>query len=149
MEYLIREFREEDIHALIELCYKHAAYEQFDYDRRDKEHLLISALVGGTPKLYCWVVVVNDSVVGYTTFTFDFSTWHANHFLHLDCLYIEETYRGLGIGKEIIQRLKVIAKSKGCVNVQWQTPMSNEDAIRFYHRMGSQSKDKKRFFLET
>jgi hypothetical protein len=33
--------------------------------------------------------------------------------------------------------------------LQWQTPVFNEKAIRFYHRMGATSKDKVRFFLEV
>jgi uncharacterized protein YneR len=40
-----------------------------------------------------------------------------------------------------------IAKEKGCVNVQWQTPVFNEKAIRFYERIGGKALDKKRFSI--
>lgn len=147
MEYLIRDFRENDIDTLIHLCNKHAAYEGVHYNGEGKRNLLLTALLSSRPKLHCWVVEAGDDVVGYVTYTFDFSTWHAQTFLHLDCLYLEEAYRGLGIGEKIIRRLHAVAKINRCVNLQWQTPTFNERAIRFYHRMGAYSLDKKRFFL--
>jgi GNAT superfamily N-acetyltransferase len=149
MEYLIREFQAGDIDVLIELCHKHATHERVQYDRHDKHRLLGMALLNPNPRLFCWVVVVKGAVVGYATYTFEFSTWHAHQFLHLDCLFIDEAYRGLGIGAEIIRRLQAVAKNNNCVNLQWQTPSFNVDAIRFYNRIGASSMDKKRFFLAS
>lgn len=147
MEYLIRDFQEADAVHLIELCAKHAAYEQNQYDPTGKDVLLKTEVLSLSPSLHCWMIEVNDKLVGYATFTFDFSTWDAGHFLYLDCLFIEENFRGYGIGAEIIRRLVEVAKKKGCVNVQWQTPVFNENAIRFYERMGGKALDKKRFSI--
>ncbi|MFP4090114.1 MAG: GNAT family N-acetyltransferase [Cyclobacteriaceae bacterium] len=66
-------------------------------------------------------------------------------FLYLDCLYLEEDYRGWGIGEAMIKKLQVIAKEKACVNMQWQTPVFNQGAIRFYKKIGDEVKDKARF----
>ncbi len=38
-----------------------------------------------------------------------------------------------------------LAYRLGCVNVQWQTPVWNERAIRFYQRLGGEGKEKVRF----
>lgn len=147
MEYLIREFEDHDIQKLVQLCERHAIYEGASYDRTDKEKLLLEALASPTPPLKCWVVVVDNEVVGYTTYTLNFSTWDAKYFLYMDCLYLDENFRGYGIGKAIINRLKEVAKHLGCNVLQWQTPTSNVDAIRFYNQIGAISLDKKRFFL--
>jgi GNAT superfamily N-acetyltransferase len=147
MEYLIRDFQEGDIDSLIELCAKHAAHELSDYDVTGKASRLKIALLSASPALHCWIVIAKGQVIGYTTFTFDFSTWHACHYLHLDCIYIEKNFRGHGIGAVIIKRLIKIAKYKGCVNVQWQTPVFNENAIRFYERIGGKALAKKRFSI--
>jgi GNAT superfamily N-acetyltransferase len=147
MEYLIRDFQESDLDDLIALCGKHALHEQVDYDPAGKGVLLKTELLSTSPSLYCWMIAVKGNAVGYTTFTFDFSTWDAQYFLYLDCLYIEENFRGYGIGAEIIRRLIDVAKKEGCVNVQWQTPVFNEKAIRFYERMGGEALDKKRFSI--
>lgn len=37
-----------------------------------------------------------------------------------------------------------LAYRLGCVNVQWQTPVWNERAIRFYQRLGGKGKEKVR-----
>jgi GNAT superfamily N-acetyltransferase len=147
MEYRIRLCEERDLPVLIELCAKHAAYEQADYDAQNKEKLLKVALFGDKPQLYCLVAEADEDIVGYASFTFDYSTWSAASFLHLDCLFLDECYRGYGIGEAMILRIKEIAQAHGCINVQWQTPVFNERAIRFYKRIGGQSKDKVRFTM--
>jgi len=147
MEYRIRNCEERDLSTLIELCAKHAAYENADFDPLDKEILLKVALFAEKPLLYCLLVIVDGNVVGYASYTFDYSTWSAASFLHLDCLYLDECYRGYGIGEAMILHIKEIAKVKGCCNVQWQTPVFNEKAIKFYKRIGGKSKDKVRFTM--
>jgi GNAT superfamily N-acetyltransferase len=149
MEYLIRDFRDTDIGPLVVLCAKHAAHEQSAYDSTDKETLLKNALLTDDPPLHCWIVVVKDELAGYATFTFDFSTWDARYYLHLDCIYLEEKFRGFGIGDEILKRLVDVARNGNCVNLQWQTPVFNARAVRFYERIGAKALDKKRFFIST
>ena len=149
MEYLIRVFQERDIDQLIILCAKHAAHEQSDFDPTDKAEHLKNALLSDSPRLRCWIVMVKNEYAGYVTYTFDFSTWDAKYYLHLDCIYLDEEFRGLGIGKEIMNRLLAVARKKNCINLQWQTPVSNGPAIRFYGRIGGKALDKKRFFLYT
>jgi GNAT superfamily N-acetyltransferase len=149
MEYLIRDFQEGDIDHLIILCTKHAAHEQSDYDPKDKAVRLKNAMLSDNPCLRCWMVMVKNEFAGYATFTFDFSTWDARYYLHLDCIYIEEKFRGLGIGKAVMERLVDVAKKNNCINLQWQTPVFNERAIRFYEHIGGKAHDKKRFFIFT
>ena len=86
-------------------------------------------------------------MAGYATFTFDFSAWDAKSYLHLDCIYLDEQFRGFGISKEIMKRFIKIASGKDCVNLQWQTPVFNKQAIRFYRRIGGKAMDKKRFYI--
>jgi len=149
MEYLIRDFQENDIDQLIILCAKHASHEQSAYDPEDKAEHLKSALLSDSPCLRCWIVMVKNKYAGYVTFTFDFSTWDARYYLHLDCIYLEEKFRGLGIGKAVMEKLVDEAKSNNCVNLQWQTPVFNKMAIKFYERIGGTPRDKKRFYIFT
>lgn len=147
MEYVIRNCELKDLADLVTLCAKHAAYEKSEYCEAEKESKLRQALFSDNAPLHCWLVVVDNNIAGYATYTFDFSTWNAGYFLHLDCLYLEEHVRGAAIGKEIINNLICEAKKRDCVNIQWQTPVFNERAIRFYRRMGARSTAKQRFTL--
>lgn len=147
MDYLISDCNLDDIPAVVDLCQKHADYEKASFDPIGKEQKLRDALFGKRPQLFCLVVEIDGAVVGYASYTFDFSTWDAVTFMYMDCLYLEEKARGFGIGEALIEKLKQIATAKNCINIQWQTPEFNERAIKFYHRIGGIGKDKVRFSL--
>jgi ribosomal protein S18 acetylase RimI-like enzyme len=147
MTYTIRPCEQTDLHDLILLCEEHAAYEQSHFDSTGKVALLGSAIFHAPARLTCYVIEVAGIIVGYYSFTLDYSTWDAQQYLHLDCLYLKEAFRGLGIGKHVMKNLIHIAAEKKCVNIQWQTPTFNGAAIKFYQAVGAQSKDKVRFTL--
>lgn len=149
MEYLIRECTEIDLPKLLELCGKHSKFEQTIYDPTGKENSLKKALFSDSPKLFCFVIESQNILQGYFSYTFDFSTWDAQTFLYLDCLFLEPEYRGHRIGEVVFEKLKEIAKQNGCVNIQWQTPIFNERAIKFYNRIGGKGKDKVRYLIDT
>jgi GNAT superfamily N-acetyltransferase len=147
MEYVIREIKKTDLPRLIELCKSHADYEQVPYDATNKFDLLETAIFSGRKKLYCFVVEYHSQLIGYYSYTFDFSTWDAKAFMYLDCLYLEAKFRGMRIGEKIFENLRETATLNDCANIQWQTPVFNERAIKFYKRMGATGRDKIRFFI--
>jgi GNAT superfamily N-acetyltransferase len=148
MEYSIRNCGISDLPKLVILCQKHAAFERADYNPAGKEENLKKALFDENPKLYCLVVVTHETIVGYVSYTFDYSTWDAGTFIYMDCLFLEEEARSFGIGEVLMEKLKQIAIEKNCINIQWQTPQFNERAIHFYNRIGAKGKDKVRFTLD-
>lgn len=147
MEFIIRNCNTSDLTKLVELSQKHAEYEKASYTSEGKEDKLKIALFAESPKLYCLIVEFNAVIIGYATYTFDYSTWDAADFMYLDCLYLEDTARGFGIGEAIIEKLKQIAVNKNCINILWQTPTFNTKAIKFYNRIGANGKDKVRFSI--
>ncbi|MBW3468545.1 GNAT family N-acetyltransferase [Arthrospiribacter ruber] len=147
MNYTIRPCEEKDLPELIELCAAHAAYEKSDYDPEGKMERLREAIFGDIKRLNCWIVDIDGKAQGFTTFTFDFSTWDAAPFLYMDCLYLDESCRGLGIGAAIMDKIREVARENNCKNIQWQTPEFNARAIKFYVGLGSTGKQKMRFFL--
>ncbi|MEN7549077.1 GNAT family N-acetyltransferase [Rapidithrix thailandica] len=148
-EIAIRPVRREDISGVIELCKLHAAYEQAEYDQTKKEEKLSNFLFSETPALYCLIVEIDHKIVGYSTYMKQFSTWDANHYIYMDCLFLTEECRGYGIGEKLIDRIKKEAVLLGCNLIQWQTPAFNKRAMKFYNRIGAKSKSKERYFLET
>ena len=148
MEYSIRNCEPQDLPKLVILCQKHAEFEKADFSPEGKEEGLKKALFNENPKLYCLVVSTDKDIVGYVSYTFDYSTWDAATFMYMDCLFLEEEARSFGIGKVLIEKLRQIGIEKNCINIQWQTPQFNERAIKFYHRIGAKGKEKVRFTLE-
>ncbi|WP_035652733.1 GNAT family N-acetyltransferase [Flavobacterium sp. ASV13] len=147
MEYLIRNCEISDLPKLLVLLQKHAEFEKAEFSSEGKKENLKNALFSEKPKLFCMVVTTKETIVGYVSYTFDFSTWDASTFLYMDCLFLEENARSFGIGEVLIEKLKEIGTQNNCVNIQWQTPEFNERAIKFYKRIGAKGKDKVRFTL--
>lgn len=148
MKYLIRPCEEKDLPELVKLCEAHAAYEKSEYSPEGKLEGLREAIFGNPKKLNVWIVDIDGKAEGFTSFTFDFSTWEAAPFLYMDCLYLNENCRSAGIGAEIMRRIREEAKKNKCINIQWQTPEFNARAIKFYVGLGSTGKQKMRFFLQ-
>lgn len=147
IEYRIRPCIPNDLDKLMLLIEKHATFEKSDYTKTDKQERLKAALFGEQAPLHCIVSEVNGQVIGYATYTFDYSTWDAAWFVYLDCLYLEDDFRSYGIGQVLMETVKEAGRTCNCVNMQWQTPDFNERAIKFYKRIGGTGKDKVRFTL--
>lgn len=143
----IRFAQKKDLPQIIELCKAHAEYEHANYDSTNKEELLEKFLFGQNSALQCLVVAQQDNIVGYATFTKQFSTWDANFYMYLDCLFLTEETRGKGLGKRLMEKIKVYSKTENCNTIQWQTPDFNTKAIAFYNKIGGISKNKERFTL--
>lgn len=144
--YCIRKIVPDDMTGLVALCQKHAAHEETSFDPKNKAEALKKRLFDSESEIQCLVVVQADELVGYTTYFKQFSTWDADFYLYLDCLYLETRMRGHGIGKELMLLVKQYGQQAGCIGMQWQTPNFNVDAMKFYQNLGASSKTKERFF---
>ena len=77
-----------------------------------------------------------------------FSTWDAEFYIYMDCLFLKDTSRGLGIREQLFESIKAECKKIGCSIMEWQTPNFNTRAIKYYNHIGASSKSKERFFLK-
>jgi len=146
---MIRFAQTKDLNQLVQLCQAHAEYEKASYDSTGKKEALDQQIFAENPALYCLVVEKEEQLVGYATYMKQFSTWDANFYIYMDCLFLAENSRSLGIGEQLMIRIKEEAKKLNCSLIQWQTPEFNTRAIKFYHRIGATAKAKERFFLEV
>ncbi len=145
----IRKAKPNDIKDIIKLCELHANFEGVEYNVDGKEAKLSKCLFQENPVLNCIVAERNGILLGYATATKELSTWDADYFLHMDCLYILEQARGEKLGTRFMASIKGLAKQLHCSHIQWQTPDNNFGAISFYKKCGATSKDKVRFFLSV
>lgn len=148
MEYKIIQPDRKRIEDILDLCAAHAAFEKSDYQRENKASRISTDLWGKPQKLYCLVAVIDGKYVGYITWMKQYSTWDAQEYLYMDCLYLYDEYRGYGIGEDLVERMKAFGRSENIELIQWQTPDFNSRAIKFYKRIGASSKSKERFFLD-
>jgi ribosomal protein S18 acetylase RimI-like enzyme len=141
MSYCIRRAKGNDQPSLFLMMQAHAKYEGHQLEFLEKQqHRQLEAL-----PVTIFVVTINDELVGYMSVIKQFSTWELDWYLYLDCLYLNESTRGLGVGLQLMEKLKGFAKKNMIKTIQWQTPEDNLLAIEFYQKLGATSRHKQRF----
>ena len=140
----IRSAEKRDFDTIKVLVKAHAEFEKASA-LNDENLNQLESHIFNTETIKCLVVEIDTKIVGYATFLKQFSTWDANYYVYLDCLYLNEKTRGKGVGTSIMEAIKTYAKSENCAIIQWQTPDFNEKAIQFYNKLGASSKSKERF----
>jgi GNAT superfamily N-acetyltransferase len=144
----IRKVDRNDVAALCKICELHAAFEQTDFERAGLDIKLTHALFDLPTKLTVYVAKRHATCVGYISLTRDFSTWAGRDFLHMDCLFVVEAVRGLGIGRKLFDAAVNECEVQGVNELQWQTPTWNAKAIAFYDALGAQRKSKFRYAIQ-
>ena len=148
MTALLRLAQPADLEAIAALCAEHAAYEKADVDLTNIAGRLRTFLFGDIPRAWCAVVEVDDRLIGYATWSREFSTWHATEYVHMDCLYVSAAHRNRGHGYRLVNFVADAATAMACPFIEWQTPHWNVDAMRFYDRCGAVRSQKMRYRLD-
>ena len=91
------------------------------------------------PRPYAETVLAEEdgSAVGFALFFHNYSTFLGRPGLYLEDLYVLESHRGKGIGKELLAHLAKIAVERHCGRMEWAVLDWNVDAIGFYERLGA------------
>lgn len=123
-----------DAEAMLPLIRSHAAYER---GRASVSEAALRSALDGTPAvLAAWIAFQDGELIGYASATVDFSTWTGQSFLYLDCLFVRDRCRELGVGARLLAAVRAHAAERELAEIQRQTPDWNDDANRFYRREG-------------
>lgn len=148
-KYWFRDATRDDLPEVVKLCEEHASYEEADYESRGKVAKLDSFLFSNKSPVIVIIVGTPEGPNGFASYTVQYSTWHADKYMYLDCLYLRPLCRGKGIGKALMAEIETRARQLGCVEIQWQTPTSNQTAIDFYDRLRQTSRSNKFRFTQN
>lgn len=107
--YKIRPAEPSDLNNIVELCTLHSIHEIAEYHSTGKAKKLGQYLFSKSPKIYCLVVEHDANLIGYATYMLQFSTWDARFYIYMDCLFLTEESRGLGIGEMLMDKIKIKA----------------------------------------
>jgi GNAT superfamily N-acetyltransferase len=96
-----------------------------------------SRLIDPTSAL-CGIVAIdnNDHVQGFAHQHVHLSTWSRQGYCYLEDLYVDESARGLGVGRALIEAVYRWADQRGSTRVYWHTEESNTRARQLYDRIG-------------
>ena len=96
---------------------------------------------GPNPFYFCLIAEYDGQPAGFALYFFNYSTWTGRPGLYLEDLFVQPEFRGLGIGKALLQRVAAIAVEKSCPRLQWEVLDWNTPAIDFYRAMGAEFLD--------
>lgn len=87
--------------------------------------------------------------IGYMLYYPSFSSFRGQRGLYLEDIYINEKYRGRGIGERLISKVARIAAERGSERLDLLVLDWNERAMKFYERLGAVRDDSERHLKFT
>lgn len=90
---------------------------------------------GAVPRFEALIAELDGAPVGFALYFHNYSTWEGRAGLFVEDLFVLESARGHGLGRQLITALAAIADARGCrrldLNVLDWNPTRD-----FYHRLG-------------
>jgi GNAT superfamily N-acetyltransferase len=77
-------------------------------------------------------------LVGYACLYWHFSSLEATESVLMNDLYVDESARGQGVGRALIEAAAEVARERGVPLVEWSTAPDNETAQRLYDSTGAE-----------
>ncbi|OGB06661.1 MAG: GNAT family N-acetyltransferase [Burkholderiales bacterium RIFCSPHIGHO2_12_FULL_69_20] len=137
INYQLRGAEPRDVPAIAGLIAELAAFEHLTHLLRLTPETLAPHLFGERPVVESVVAESAGTVVGFALFFTNFSTFLAQPGLYLEDLYVQPAFRGAGIGKALLSHLGALAVARNYGRFEWSVLDWNENAIRFYEKMGA------------
>jgi GNAT superfamily N-acetyltransferase len=123
------------IHAMIvEL----AVFEKLEHMVVATEELLHEGLFGPRPACEAIIGEEDGQVVTFALFFHNFSTFLTRKGLYLEDLYVKQSCRGKGYGRQMLVKLAQLAVERNCGRFEWSVLDWNTPAIDFYKGMGAE-----------
>ncbi|MEX0313170.1 MAG: N-acetyltransferase family protein [Allomuricauda sp.] len=136
MKIKIRKATSNDVDVLFDLITKIAEYHgQGQYIATNKEKLQ-DAGFGASPKYQALIAEINETPIGFLSYTWNYSIWSGAEFMNLDDLFVLESFRGQKVGWHLMQYAKSICQEMGVELIRWEVEKDNARAIEFYRDLG-------------
>jgi len=82
---------------------------------------------------------VDGKLTGIVHTIYHRSTWTPGDYCYLQDLFVDDSARGLGLGRKLIEAVYAKAKEAGCSRVHWLTQNDNATARLLYDRIADDS----------
>ncbi len=105
----------------------------FDEDRR---RVIFAEFVRDDTFGRAWLIVAGEKPAGYVVLTVSFSFEYRGRDAFVDELYIEQEFRGRGIGRQAVEFVEGVARELGVNAVHLEVSKGNDAALDLYRRAG-------------
>lgn len=135
--FTLRPAEPKDVEVIVKMVFELAIYERAEDECHATVEAMHEQLFGAQPHAEAYVAEIEGKVGAMAIFFFNFSTWDAAPGLYLEDLFVRPTYRRLGIGRAMLERLAFVAKQRGCTRFEWSVLDWNKPARDLYETMGA------------
>jgi ribosomal protein S18 acetylase RimI-like enzyme len=132
MEVTIRRATRDDFPAIFLLIKEFASFQKSE----EKLVTTVDQMLEDENLFQAFVALENKNIIGFCTFFYAYYSWSGKA-IYLDDLYIKDSFRKNGIGKQLLNTVMTLAKESNCRKVRWQVSKWNTNAIEFYKKMGA------------
>ncbi len=134
----IRSATRADVPEILALIHELAAYERDPNAVKATEIDILRDGFGSSPRFFTLVAEVDGQIAGMALYFYNWSTWRGQTGIHLEDLFVRPNFRGLGIGKALIQAVAKVAVENNFGRFQWEVLEWNKPAIDFYRSLGAE-----------
>ena len=140
-ERLIRSATAADVAQILAFIRALAAFERAPDAVVATEEGLLRDGFGPNPFYSCLIAEHDGQPAGFALYFSTTPRGMGRPGIYLEDLFVLPEFRGLGIGKALLQRVAAVAVEKGCQRLQWEVLDWNTPAIDFYSAMGAEFLD--------
>jgi GNAT superfamily N-acetyltransferase len=127
----------QDVPLIADLIRQLARFEKLEQEVVLTDELLMAGLFGTRPYAEAVLAEEEGQPIGFALFFHTFSTFLARPGIYLEDLFVLPDHRGRGVGRALLVHLARLAVERGCGRLEWAVLNWNQDAIRFYERLGA------------
>lgn len=146
MEPTIREAIESDVPVILKLLSDFAAFENLSEFLTIGEAELHNAMFGPGSFVEGFVCEVDGETAGFAIFYPRFSSFRGQTGYYLEDIYVDEAYRGRGLGERLLKAIARKGRSRGFQRIDFQVLEWNFAAIEFYKALGAVLDDEDKHF---
>ena len=137
MRAMIRPANPDDCGTILSLIRELAVYEKMEAEVVATSELIRDSLFGDRPDAECLLAEVENNIVGFALYFFNYSTFLGRRGLYLEDLFVQPEFRKQGIGKALFKKVAEVAVERNCGRMEWSVLDWNEPSIEFYKSMGA------------
>lgn len=133
--------------ALLPLVRAYHEFEQISLSEQQRHDAVLPLLGPDSQVGRVWLIFTSQKVVGYVALCFGYSIELGGRDAFIDELFLIESARGQGIGKQVLEFVIRQAASLGVAALHLEVSRANDRAKRLYSRAGFSARD--RYHLMT
>ena len=135
-DLLIRPATAADITAIHASMLALARFIGEEHKVRSKPADISSNMFCDDPAISGLVAEIAGEYAGMCLYFRSFSTWHGRKGAYVQDIWVEERFRGAGVGEALLQRCAALTRAGGGTYMRLAVDVRNFGAQKFYSRLG-------------